>query len=64
MPAPRCRPFTVLDGMILVAATAVGLWLGRQIDWPDLESDPVNFGLGSLHGRTFDAVHARLTSVA
>lgn len=27
MPAPRCRPFTVLDGMILVAATAVSIVL-------------------------------------
>ncbi len=26
MPTPRCRPFNVLDGMILVAATAVGCW--------------------------------------
>jgi hypothetical protein len=29
MPAPRCRPFTVLDAMIFVAATAVGLWIAR-----------------------------------
>jgi hypothetical protein len=43
MPAPRCRPFTVLDAMILVAATAVGIWLGRSTqdfvtsDWPVVE---------------------------
>ena len=31
MPAPRCRPFTVLDAMILVAATAGGLcWLDEN----------------------------------
>jgi hypothetical protein len=36
MPAPRCRPFTVLDGMILVAATAVGIaWITRIEYWPD-----------------------------
>lgn len=27
MPTPRCRPFTVSDGMILTAAAAVGIWL-------------------------------------
>jgi hypothetical protein len=34
MPAPRCRPFTVLDGMILIAATAVGLALYRVLEDP------------------------------
>ncbi len=38
MNAPRCRPFNVVDGMILVAATAVGLALtpdhwSRDIKW-------------------------------
>lgn len=31
MPIRRCRPFTILDAMILVAATAVGLALARTI---------------------------------
>jgi hypothetical protein len=39
MPAPRCRKFGVFDAMALVAATAVGLWVGRSIDdrfWDEL----------------------------
>jgi hypothetical protein len=27
----RCRPFTILDGVILIAATAVGMALG--VSW-------------------------------
>ena len=30
MAAPRCRPFTLRDALILVAATAVGLAIGRE----------------------------------
>ena len=32
MPVPRCRPFTVMDGMILVAAVALTLWLVKVSD--------------------------------
>ena len=33
MPPSRCRPFTVLDAMILVAATAVGMVVILAVDW-------------------------------
>ncbi len=63
MPTPRCRPFTVLDAMILVAATAVGLWGGNLVwfvlgtNWESLFGD-----LGDV--RNFGYIHACLTGIA
>ena len=63
MPAPRCRPFTVLDGMILVAATAAGLRVGQPV-W---RVNEVNLWelLGNFsNARTFGDVHRHLTGFA
>ena len=51
MPAPRCRRFTVLDGMALVAATAVGLWIGLS-----MRSGPIGPScVGLIAGRNLSA---------
>ena len=77
MPAPRCRPFTVLDGMILVAATAVGLAIGLSMrseayhlsngsigigEWPSI--DPPDYSGGLLHWKTYRETHRLLQQVA
>ena len=63
MPAPRCRPFTLLDGMALIAATAVGLWIGLSMQaepidpfgWPHVF--PPNFSGGVFQWKTYRELH-------
>ena len=64
MPASRCRPFTVLDAMILVAATAVGFWLAarsRPRQLGDLAGSGPRMSTSGEGLR--DCVHAVLTVV-
>ena len=77
MPAPRCRRFTLLDAMVLVAATAAGLAVGLSTrsepfhfrggatpfgEWPSLE--PVDFSGGLLQWKTYRETHMLLTGIA
>lgn len=79
MPAPRCRPFTVLDGMVLVAATAVGLAIGMSMrsepfHFPGQTSDggfewlhfvePPDYSGGLLQWKTYRETHRLLCNVA
>jgi hypothetical protein len=65
MPAPRCRPFTVLDAMILVAATAGGLALIRVLedphDWWDWR-DIFHPGSRSISA-IFDSINSALLKI-